>query len=157
MNRRRWLVGAGCLAGGLFAEWRASAQQASREMGVRTLEHWMAMATILGRDEFFSASHKFDQPHAERAVSEAREIDQLPRENVDPALLAFAAKLTGSRARFAAAREGRWYHGVLWKTPEPVLEARKDTEALKAELARLRAALAKRYGCPFPECPFPGW
>jgi hypothetical protein len=157
MNRRRWLVGAGCLAGALFAEWRATAQQASQQMGVHTLDYWVAMATILGRDDFYSSVHTFNQTHAERADSEAREIERLPREGVDPALLAFADRLLAARKKLAPMHDARWYHGVFWRTPKPVLDARKEAEALKADLAKLRADLAKKYQCAFPECPFPSW
>ncbi len=158
MNRRRWLVGAGCLAGAMLGEWRASARQAMEAAGVKTLEYWTGVAGVLGRDEFFAAYHKFDQTPADLAAAQMREIDGLPREGVDADLLAFVARLGKLRETLAeAGKESRWYHGVLWRTPKKVVEARQEADAAREALKKLRVALAKRYNVAFPECPFPAW
>jgi len=158
MNRRRWLVGAGCLAGALLGEWRASARQAKEEAGVKTLEHFTAVADLLGRGELYSPAHKWDRPAAEAAVARMHDVDALPRDGVDADWLVFVARLGKLREKAAAAaKDARWYHGVFWSTPQSVLDSRKEAECLKEELPKLRAALAKRYGVAFPACPLPEW
>jgi hypothetical protein len=158
MNRRRWLVGAGCLAGALLGEWRLAAQQELQQAGVQTLAFWTGMADILGRQEQIAAYHKFDQTPDEVAAAQLRLIDALPREGVDEALLAFTARLGRLREKLAAGRkEERWYHGYIWSPPKTVVAARKEAAEVAEALKNLRSSLAKKYGVAFPECPSPAW
>lgn len=158
MNRRRWLIGAGCLAGALFRDWRAHGQMQVQQTGARTLDYWMGLASILGRDEFIQASETFDQSAADRGAWQARDIERLPREGVDQELVSFVTRLVQLRPKIqAAAKHARWYHGYLWRTPAVVLEARKQADGLREEMEKLRSALGKRYNCSFPPCPFPKW
>ena len=157
MNRRRWLIGASGLAGALFAEWRALGQGAAASPA-RTLEYWMGVADALGRDEHFASTHAFNEADSERAAAQMRAIEQLPQAGVDPELLALLPKLDKLRQVLAgAAKTAKWYHGYLWPTPAATLEARKESAALVAEMAKLRTALTKRYGRSFPAIPAPAW
>ena len=155
MNRRRWLIGASGLAGALFAEWRAMGQMADAP---RTLEYWMGLADALGRDDYFGGGPGFEVSVSQRSASQMRAIEQLPQVGVDPDLLTLLPKLARLReVSVSAAKTSKWYHGYLWPTPAATLEARKQAAAVKDEIERLRTAMAKRYGRPFPEMPAPNW
>jgi hypothetical protein len=157
MNRRRWLVGACCLAGALLGARPALAQPEKALAGVRSLNYWMGLAGALGRDDFFGSSHKFGQPAGGPADAQLHEVEAVPRDGVDPELLAWVDKLRPMRERLVEAeKDMKWYHHVLG-APASVVVARKEGEAHKADLEVLRLALGKRYNCTFPKFPFPDW
>ncbi|MBY0233199.1 MAG: hypothetical protein K2W96_28280, partial [Gemmataceae bacterium] len=145
---------ASTLAGALFAEWRAMGQAADAP---RTLHYWSSLAEALAND-FFGPGSSYGATATERGVSQMRAVEQLPQAGVDGELLAVLPKLAKLRDACAAATKGaKWYHGVLWPTPAPMLAARKQAEEIEAELERLRGVLSKRYGREFCKIPCPSW